>query len=231
MKRYCINCILFLLTASLFINCASGTSTVPVAREQQVQQFRTVIVDWKNRSTGVSDIPEWIQSIALDNFDEAARILGFQAGGQGAPIYRGFITRGRNLQSAGLDMDVTLVRKIENELRTSLDIFLGSDVNHMSASQSEVIHDISQVQGFTITGMRIIGDFWQVVDVIDGDSIARETILYRLYMFEADTWAVITAGFVENLLNGIPQHMQPGENEVMEMLRHILTQSRIRENF
>ena len=238
--------VLLLATVAVLLaaGCASGASTAASAEpapfvQQAASQseinvsvgaLRTTIVDWRGRAANAAPIPEWIQDVALDNFDGAARKLGQQAGGQGAAIYRGFIITGPDLRGAEMRSDANFARVIAKELQTNVNTYLASSANSMSGPTTEAIKEITQTKSeVTISGAQIVSEFWQVADVTDNNRTNRETILYRFYRFAANDWAAITGGYVQKVLDQLPQRLQPEQKDVMEMLQHTLNQSRAHE--
>ena len=229
----------------LIAGCASGASPATETAESQqfvqqpasagetnvsVRALQTTIVDWRGRAANAPSIPAWIQDVALDNFDEAARKQGQQAGGQGAAIYRGFIITGPDLRGAEMRSDANFARVIAKELQTNVNTYLASSANSMSGPTTEAIKEITQTRSeVTISGARIVSEFWQTADVTENNRTTRETILYRLYRFDANDWAAITGGYVQRVLNQLPQRLQPEQRDVMEMLQHTLNQARAHE--
>ena len=227
-------------TVFLVMSCASNAPAEQAVFVQQpatsdetnvrVNGLQTTIVDWRGRTANAPAIPEWIQDVALDNFDGAARKQGQQTGGQGAPIYRGFIVSGPDLRGAEMRSDANFARVIAKELQTNVNTYLASSANSMSGSTTEAIKEITQTRSeVTISGAQIIGEFWQIAEIMENNRARRETILYRLYRFDPNDWAAITGGYVQKVLERLPQRQQPEQREVTEMLQSILNQSRAHE--
>ena len=240
--------LLMVVAVLLVLGCASSAPPVEqVAIVQQpttfVQQPATVeetnvtvaalqtsIVDWTGRMAGSPSRPEWLQDIALQNWDGAARRLGYPAGGQGAPIYRGLIIHGPDLRGAQMRATAAFSRDIARELQSNIRAHLASDANSMSGPTTEAFGEqVSVLSEVTLSGAQILREFWHIVDITENNRTRRETVLYRLYRIDASDWAAITGGYMQMVLDRLPQRYQPEERQVREMLQHTLNQSRAHE--
>ena len=230
----------------LVLGCASGAPPVAAPPAEQavlaqqaaalsetnvtIAALPTTIVDWQGRMARAPAVPEWVQDVALENWDGAARRLGYEAGGVGAPIYRGLIISGPDLRGAQMRAGTAFAREIARELQQNIFAHLVSDANAMSGPTREAFGEqVRVLSEVTISGARVLREFWQVVEVTEHNRTRRETVLYRLYRFEASDWADITAGYLATVLNQLPVHQRPEQAQVMDMLQHTLNQSRAHE--
>ena len=196
-----------------------------------IRALDSAIVDWRGRMANNPAIPEWVQDLALDYFDEAARKLGQQAGGTGANIYRGFPMTGADLRGAEMRADAYFARLVAKELQTSVNTYLVESSNsNISDATKEHIKEITQTRSeVTFSGQRLIGEHWQIVDTKDGNRTTRQTILYRLYSVSAQDWARLAGAYMQMILNQLPVGQSVEEREVTEMLQYMLNQSRQRD--
>ena len=211
------------------VSPAADAGRVEAAAESnvQVQARQAIIEDWKGRLAQAPSIPQWITDIQLNRFDDAANFL--REGDVGNSIFRGLTTTGPDLRGAEMRADAAFARTIARELQQSINSYLASSANSMDGPTTEAIKDISQVKSeVQISGARIVNDHWQNVIDVDPASGARtrQTVLYRFYAFQRADWAAITGGYVQTVLNQLPQRLRPEEKDVTDMLQNMLTDAR-----
>ena len=219
----------------LLAGCASSPSApAPVQTLQPTNESNVrvaaqemVIEDWKGRAARAPSIPQWIEDIQLNRFDDAANFL--QEQDVGNSIYRSLTISGPDLRGAEMRADASFARTIARELQQSINSFLASSANSMSGPTTEAIKDVTQTKSeVEISGARIVNDFWQ--NVIDTDSLSgrktRETLYYRMYAFQRQDWAAITGGYVQKVLDQLPQRLRPEEKDVTDMLQNMLNDAR-----
>ena len=194
----------------------------------RVQANETVIVDWMGRTANAPPRPSWIVEVASTNFDNAAQRLGRPTG---SSIYRGLMITGPDLRGAQMRADAEFARTIAKELHESINSYLASDAasGSMNAATREGMTQSLQTRSeVEISGARRAAEFWQNVVVTDSLSgrQTQETLLFRLYEFDSQDWAAITGGYVQKVLDKLPQRQQPNEREARNMMQQMLNDAR-----
>jgi len=193
----------------------------------RVKANETVIVDWMGRTANAPSNPNWIVEVACNNYDNAAERLGRPTG---TNIYRGLIIAGPDLRGAQMRADAEFARTIAKELHESINVFLASSASQsMNDATHEAIQERLQTRSeVEISGAKRVAEFWQ--NVVETDSVSgkqtRQTVLYRLFEFDRQDWAAITGGYVQKILNQLPQRQRPNEREVTSMLQNMLNDAR-----
>jgi len=241
MKRFSVKSVALLsMTAAalLILGCAgapapAGQGFAPMAESGvTVQGVDTVIIDWQGRAAGGPSVPAWVRYIGVYNDnDAAARSLGHEAGGVGAPIHRNIVRHGPDLRGAEMRADIALSRDLARELQQNVQVHLASAANSMSGPTTEALGErVQATSEVRIAAMPRIATFWQVVEIREPNRPPRrETILYRLYRIDAANWQSITQGYLQDVLGGLPVYLSPEQAQVQEMLVHTLQQSRAQE--
>jgi len=216
--------------------CASNKPAVAVPEQSakptsesntKVQANETKIIDWMGRTASAPAVPSWIVEAACNNYDNAAERLGRPTG---TNIYRGVIITGPDLRGAQMRADAEFARTIAKELHESINVFLASSTSQsMNDASREAIQERLQTRSeVEISGAKRAAEFWQ--NVVETDSVSgkqtRQTVLYRLYEFDRQDWAAITGGYVQKILDKLPQRMRPDEREVTNMLQNMLNDAR-----
>jgi len=192
-----------------------------------VKANETVIIDWMGRIANAPSRPSWIVEAVCHNYDNAAERLGRSTG---TNIYRGVEMKGPDLRGAQMRADAEFARTIANELYVSIKSYLASsDSSSMNDATSGAINSAVDTRSeVEISGAKRVAEFWQ--NVVETDSVSgkqtRWTIVYRLYEFDKQDWAAITGGYVQKVLNQIPQRQRPNEREVANMLQNMLNDAR-----
>ena len=217
-------------------NGRASAGPPPVQGEDNVEisADKSTIRDWMGRAAKAPAIPAWIQSLALQNYDQAAIDLGQPgSGAAGAPIYRGLIISGPDVRGAQMRADMDFARTLAKELQTQINNYMAAGSAALPDGTKELIREMTQTKSeVTVSGARLLSEFWQTVSTADGVTgrTRTETALYRLYRFEAGDWAAITAGYVQKILDQLPSSNRLNEREVNDMLQNMLQNSRAHES-
>jgi hypothetical protein len=230
-----------------FAACAGSAKPAP-ARDSQaplgpppvqgedgavIDADKSTIRDWQGRTAKAPAIPVWIQSVALGNYNQAGADLGQQdSGAAGAPIYRGLQTIGPDLRGAQMRADMDFARTLARELQQQINVYASASTSALPYGTQELIREMTQTKSeVTVSGARLVGEFWQTVSTRDGVTgrTRTETVLYRLYRFNPEDWANITAGYVQKVLDQLPAGNRLNERDVNGMLQDMLQNARTRD--
>ncbi|MDR1786776.1 MAG: hypothetical protein LBR23_10010 [Spirochaetaceae bacterium] len=196
----------------------------------RVEAAETILRDWQGRAARSPAIPQWIADIQLNRFANAARFLSEPEDAVTNSVYRGLTTQWTDLRGAQMRADAQFAREIAKELQTSINVYLaGSASSGVAGATKEAIREITQTKSeVELSGARLVQEFWQEADEKDpvSGSTTRYTILYRLYSFNREDWAQITAGYVQKVIDQLPRRLQPDDQAALEMTQAMYNDAR-----
>jgi len=214
MKKTMIGTIMASIFVVIAISTGCGTTEAvpknglePVETKNKsnisVDAYKTVIVDWAERTTGIKDPqPSWLTKMIHGNGYEYCDTYGNETGKT-----RKFITPAAafnmNLNNALNEAQVEAAYAVGAEMAMSINGTMGDDLTDGEKAQVRTICESVKAD---ITGLRNEGNFWQLLKTTDDNgNVTKQYLAYQFYSMSKDTYNELLNVYLVKILqnNGL----------------------------